>query len=428
MTESVGRDFGKKRLNRLPGLLGLVDTCSDQLATPGPPTAEPFHSEPLIPEPLVAVVSSRLGRDPGLQKTACRFLVASVLQCRSRGGTLLIAAGSAMEPWARRAAELFDVPAKVIGVDQGLPCDCILKSEAGTKLTRDRAVITLADRVDGVHVRRGGEVEKCLAERVARLRDGSTRVAVTDHPKCAATKLIHHGAVGWYDVAACRADAITTPLRRDTCCRMETRIGDETHIGDGDSWMRSRGEWLVHCTRGCRGAWPGESERQYRDSILLGDRRVTARGALETLARILRGGRLLASAVASCRTFPVVCFSAVSLTELIGRRCFRSHLGRWDYEPYGVAVRKRAAIELGIEPVIYGTERTRNALPAQDRYRFQSVGKTYDWKSEQEWRSPRTVDLRRLDADDVRLFVRCPADRERLPRDCPWPIACLVTS
>ena len=70
----------------------------------------------------------------------------------------------------------------------------------------------------------------------------------------------------------------------------------------------------------------------------------------------------------------------------------------------GVAIRKSAAIDLGIRPVIYGTRQTKASLPMDQRYRFQAIGKQTDWRSEQEWRSLQDVDLTQFHPDDIRVF------------------------
>jgi hypothetical protein len=141
--------------------------------------------------------------------------------------------------------------------------------------------------------------------------------------------------------------------------------------------------------------------------------------------RILRTGLLVANARATRQSHPVVCFSAVPLAELMQRRCFRAHLNRWDYEPYGVAIRVEAARAMGIQPVIYGDPKERATLARADQYRFHPRGKSNDWSREREWRSAGTVDLTRLAEDDVRVFVRDSADLAQLPRIRNWPVTVL---
>ena len=165
----------------------------------------------------------------------------------------------------------------------------------------------------------------------------------------------------------------------------------------------------MHCTRGCSGPWPGETERQYRDAMLLGNDE-SDRGPLQALRRIIRSGRLIANSLASAKAWPVVCFSAAPLVPLLLSRCYRPHLKRWDYEPYGIAIRRSAAAAIAVTTVIYGDASDRSKIDDTDQFRFQAKGKTYDWTAEREWRACQDVDLRTLDPQDVRVFVATDAD------------------
>ena len=115
--------------------------------------------------------------------------------------------------------------------------------------------------------------------------------------------------------------------------------------------------------------------------------------------------RLIAGAVTSHREFKVVCFTEVPLPEILRRRTYRSHLHRWDYEPFGIAVRKSAAMRIGIQPVIYSDNKESHSLLPQDRYRYQAKGEKNDWTKEREWRAHGDVDLDRLSPEDVIIFV-----------------------
>ncbi len=351
----------------------------------------------------VAVVCSRLGQRAWLHQQVGRFLEDSARQCRTHHWRWLVAIGSAIEPWARRAGELFDVPVTTLGINQ--PADITIG--LADAISRDVAVIAIADRVDAAYVRRGGTIEACLVRRLQSGRPTSTRVAVTHDRHCAGKELIRHGAIGWY----CHTG-------RDS----DTERSEPPSIAD-EPWTEKAGEWLIHCTRGRTANWPDETMRQYRDGILLGDWKAIRRGPLESLIRILRSGRLLASAQTSRHTHPVVCFSSLALQELLAGRCFRSHVGRWDYEPFGIAIRVQAAQQLGIKPVIYGDPSQRSQLSPAERFRFHPVGRTYDWRREAEWRSPTTIDLHALNPSDVRVFAAIDrdVDKRRLP-PVPWKL------
>ena len=359
--------------------------------------------------PHVAVICSRLGHQRRLHQHVGQQLADSAMRCRSQGERWLVANGSAIEPWARRASELFGIPITTLGINE--PADIVIQAEIPP--SRDAVIIAIADRIEAAYVRRRGTIEQCLKERLKSNTSASTRVAITPFAPCAGKELIRSGAIGRYCYPSTEVPTASTPIRR---------VANE-------AWTRTKGLWLIHCTRGQPTNWPDETIRQYRDAILLGKSAVEQRGPLESLTRILRSGRLLASAQTSRRTYPVVCFSSLSLQELLGRRCFRSQVSRWDYEPFGIAIRRQAAERIGVQPVIYGEPNERKRLTEADRFRFHPKGKTYDWQSEQEWRSPRTIDLKQLNTGDVRVFAAiAPAQAGPNLSNTPWRVTFAATA
>jgi len=372
------------------------------------------------PGPWVAVTSSRLGLDPQRHQQVCRFLTRTMADCLARGGTLLVAEGSAIDPWATRAAQLYRVPLTRLVVDG-------TNSPESGKLCRDSVVIALADRVDALHVRCGGKVFAALQRRLAFCNDASTRVAITGGDDGAALKLLEMGAVGWYYGAIGRLARANTAWSSPTFPSTIVSPVDPATDSQPLAWTNSDGQWLVHCTRGQSGAWPGETQRQYRDAMLLGDNDAAWRTPLAALTKIIRSRRLVGSAIASDHRYRVVCFSASSLRERLQSRCYRAHLKRWDGEPYGIAIRVEAARRLGVKPVIYGKPSDRARVSESDRYLFQSVGTRYDWTSEREWRLLGDLDLTACDRDDIRVFVPLSSEAESFAALCPWEITCVAS-
>ncbi|WP_442511048.1 hypothetical protein SH528x_002707 [Novipirellula sp. SH528] len=382
------------------------------------------------PAPLVAVTSSRLGRDPYLHRWVCQFLSRRMLELRHSRSTLIVAAGSAIEPLATRAAELFHVPIVKLVVnredrDSGEHAN-VCEIQSSEPLSRDAVLIGIADRIDGLYVRRGGKIDTALRTRIAALHDTSTRVAVIADLPSAAAELIAEGAIGWYLTRPSRIASSEDPNVSDpsTHSHIEQRELSDT------AWTRSDGQWLTHTTRSCTGPWPGQTEHQYQDELLLSRSNesepfASGNSPLQTLARIVRSGVIVANAITSSKKYPVVCFSEVPLADRLHKRKFRSHLGRWDDEPYGIAIRLDAAKRLGLKPVIYGDPKQRTQLAEEDQYRFQAKGKTFDWTQEREWRSDRSVDLTQLDVDDVRIFLPDTEQAETLHPIADWKITLL---
>ena len=124
----------------------------------------------LVDRPLLAVVSSRLGTSYRRHARVCRYLIRSMIEARQSGQVLLVAAGSAIEPWALRAAELYGVP--LVRVTAGCANDakhrrsCWPTVAVDANANRDALVIAMADRVDCVLVRPRGTIDTALRKRL----------------------------------------------------------------------------------------------------------------------------------------------------------------------------------------------------------------------------------------------------------------------
>ena len=80
------------------------------------------------------------------------------MRCKSQGERWLVANGSAIEPWARRASELFGIPITTLGINE--PADIVIQAEVPP--SRDAVIIAIADRIEAAYVRRRGMIEQCL--------------------------------------------------------------------------------------------------------------------------------------------------------------------------------------------------------------------------------------------------------------------------
>ena len=138
---------------------------------------------------LIAVTSSRLGKDSRRHRRICQFLTRTMQDCRQRSATLLVASGSAVEPWAIRAAELFGVPVIRVSVESDEtttdPSTLVIAGVQNSSLSRDAVVIALADRIDAIYVRQKGAIAKCIEHRLTHFDAASTRVAISLTSQCA---------------------------------------------------------------------------------------------------------------------------------------------------------------------------------------------------------------------------------------------------
>jgi hypothetical protein len=185
-------------------------------------------------------------------------------------------------------------------------------------------------------------------------------------------------------------------------------------------------QWLCHWTRAAAGHWPGETREEYLDKLILASDPVD-RSALATLLRIITDQRIRASSHAIRGSFGVTAFTAVPLTEFRRRRVFRNHRHRFDFEPWGIAIRSDALSLFGARPVRYGSDEFWRELSENDRPFFQKAthdGIT-DTVEEREWRLIGDVDLSLLPRQSVCVFVESEADAQLLSSVCEWPI-CIV--
>lgn len=336
--------------------------------------------------------------------TSFQMMQYAALCARRDSARFLTAVQTAAEPWVQRTAELFRVPVERLPID--------------VSDRRDARVIEAADKVFAVWVRRGGTISALLREKIRRAAPGDVWVAITDDPACAGRTLVAEGAVGWYAGSDDEMTQLATSSLRPTPAVSPESVVSRSISGAVDDW----GNYLVHCTRERCGAFPGQPAEAWRDEVILGGGAGQPASALQVLIRILRLGWLQASDRVTQHGEPVTCWSAVPLPELLANRTFRPHLGRWDYEPFGMAIRRSALIRAGAEPVLYGPQSLRSRLPLEQRWRFQAEGKSGQWREEQEWRLRGSLALDRIADDEAVVFVEQTCDAAQIAAWSRWPV------
>ena len=135
--------------------------------------------------------------------------------------------------------------------------------------------------------------------------------------------------------------------------------------------------------------------------------------------------RLLSSGESIRNSTPVVSFTAAKFDDLAQMRVFRSHRGRWDFEPYGIGIDRNWLIASGAREVAYGDESVWEKLEVEDRPFFQKVGDksgAIDWSVEKEWRTIGDVDLSVVPSDCVFVFVPSQAEAEQIASISPWRV------
>ena len=120
--------------------------------------------------------------------------------------------------------------------------------------------------------------------------------------------------------------------------------------------------------------------------------------------------------------------SAVDVNTITSRRTFRPHLHRWDYEPYGIGIRKSRLAALGARSVAYGVSADYEKLSADEQPFFQmqvTRDQRTDCTDEAEWRTVGDIGLREL-SGDIFVFVPTKAEADAVSQYCHWPIVVLA--
>ncbi len=142
--------------------------------------------------------------------------------------------------------------------------------------------------------------------------------------------------------------------------------------------------------------------------------------ALDTLLRILAEGRIRGSHRLVRGLEAVISWTSRPPQELAAIRHWNRTLGRWTFEPYGIAVNRQWLRNLGAKPAIYGADAVFERLPRHERFRFQ-VGDSIRalWRREREWRL--LGDLQLDPSMDVLVLAPDAAAMERIAGEVTFP-------
>ena len=366
--------------------------------------------------PLIAIATSRLRRLVIPDEPWVLGLRGTLRHIAAEGGEILVAPGVAVTQFVQQAAARMKIPVHVAEVTAD-------HDRSDHIPACDRALIEAADLVYVLSLRPHGNIHRLLRERLAQGRGG---IVLVDLPGLQAdsirSELVGQRAVTWRPTNdQCR------PLEQRGVDQVETC--PEFHAARNGVYsiypfsIEESDQFLVHTTRACAGPWPDESFEEYADS-LMESRSEADHSALGTLRRIARHQKLAASNRSIRGGSRVVSFTACPLHRLPALHCFRSHRVRWDFEPFGLCLRREWLTNRGVRPVKYGDDAVWNSLTAEEQPFFQiAIGKSgIDWRVEEEWRGLGDLNLADLTPDDVRLFVPDFTAAKSLAEVTPWPI------
>ena len=234
------------------------------------------------PGPRFALISSRLGRRLEQQRqwfTALRVVCRQLAQSEFQW---LVADDTAVALFAARAAAMFQIPHFRVRLCEraslrrwasglrpaeqadGFPPAWLFSPAASpaasrTAPSRDVAQVVLADEVLALHIRRGGHQHELL-RRVLMNPPSPTPVlrinACQDLvPQDVFDELTQLGARAWH-----AEETVQTSPPERRCGGQVARILPVPPMPN----------YLVHCTRRCDGAWPGQSANDFLNELITG--------------------------------------------------------------------------------------------------------------------------------------------------------------
>lgn len=204
--------------------------------------------------------------------------------------------------------------------------------------------------------------------------------------------------------------------------REEGAEGAEEDVGrTANDPLSHPDEWLCHWTRAAQGPWPDETRDDFLDQLILGCASAD-RSAMAAILKIIATKKLRASSLGIRGGYSVVSFTEVPLHEFRERRIFRKHRHRFDFEPFGIAIRKERLLQWGARPVVYGNDEDWAALDEETRPFYQKATQDSSTSNldEQEWRVHGDVLLDALSFDDVVVFTDLPEQQLMLRQFTAW--------
>lgn len=396
---------------------------------------------------LLGLASSRLGREIERKEAWFQVLRATCARCDEATEMLLTARGTVPARFVVRCRELFGVevleiiPPRCNDVGSWF-AETILRKQRIHESTQqvyvspplesdvglphgaiplaDRAIAALSECLIMMFVRRGGHWENLIRWRSHQNNwvPGQTMLALgnglVDAPL--RDELLDAGAIGWTILNARDQDDALSSNSQSHCFEGVVSAPDWTY--------------LTHCTRRRDGPWPEQADEGYLDDLILA-RPAADHSPFAALKRIVQTERLIASCKSVSGATPVVSFTEVPIEELHALRVFRAHRGHWDFEPYGICVRRDWLERHNARRVGYAPPEKWQRMSSEERLYHQldisrtKHGNEIDWTVEQEWRVIGDVRLDSLTKRDAFLFVPSAEEAAKLAHGCRWPIRVL---
>ena len=445
---------------RIREILGSLSGIAVSPQGSGPPTDRQFLANPgtifenelpigerppgfywcpdgIPPGKTTALLSSRLGSSPFLRSDVARVL-RSFYASLPEDSLLLTGAGTTLEGAVRRGSQLFDLPLLSFQ-----PFPVRFNAEIAAKIAArrrpgnefrvfadlpgepdfDSLILRLCQQVRVLSLRKGGKIHNLLKRRVNDSVDSDRHCVVFVLVDAALVPpelhddLRQHGVHSWW----------LYPAVGDAKENSSGNWADPDRnrgLNAGD-WLQPedlKGDYLSHWTREPRDHWPDRSsDNQWDVAFFAGG---VPRGPLGSLIRILARKTILASGRLVRDGWPVCSFTGVPLSEFPSRRKFRRHLARWDFEPFGIAIRREVMEGLGARPVRYLRDETESANTPGDAC-WTVTDPKGEWEQEKEWRFEGDLDLNQIPCEAAAVFVPDEITAIQISSWSRWPIVVL---
>lgn len=405
----------------------------------------PFHLCPTL-----GVCSSHSKRMGFADRRWQQAAVQAIRYSKSSGFRLLIAEGTPYSTFLQHLCLRLQAPFSVIQITRSdgkiaagkhasrdaskhvctfqLSCDANIDPELKCLPLHDRVLVSLSSFLFALQVSPGGKIASLLKKRLANesFPTSSLKVAWTSADD---SVWIEKGAVGWFGPWSSIVASKTKQAEADRgnllfCCHTVPPATIQPWAHSPSMLRSTSDEYLIHCTRGRQGPWPDQSWEQFCDELLLDKQRYEST-PFETLVRIFRTGRLIATSERKPGGVASVSFSQRDLLGLLQERKFQKHLGRWDWEPYGLILSRTGLEQLGARPIRYLERSQAKETTIGDLAEVQwvdDVGRGQDWKREREWRLFSDLRLSRCHALPGFAFVPTEHEACALQHLSPWPI------
>ena len=382
----------------------------------------------------VAIVSSRLKRDLENQHHWFEHLRSALTSVSRRQQTIVTSTGTTCHRFLKHAANRIGIPLIQLQMDdkftvkewllgraQDISDETLFVSPHSNLLTPDDILLELAPTIFAIQLNPNSGT---FARLRAKVGSASKRVFVPTHPALVPPKiqqtLQKRGAISWHllphvestDPSTAVPSSLTLPSPASPPRRRKKQIIKLSDWNPSDLF-------LYHCTRRRYGPWPEQSDDSFLDELLW--EQPTDRSPLSVLKVILKEKKLRASSSFNRSGAKVVSLTECTLASIKSKRVFRSHLSRWDFEPYGIGFQRDfLKSAFGARPVLYGTDDQYERLADSERPYFQKAAtilagsKKIDWSDEQEWRILGDVVFPKKETNRIILFVSSMSDANEL--------------